>query len=175
MATKNTENIAEKESVTGLDTATNRKDAEYDLVSSLLQAAEFKTDENNVHAVDIKRNGAVLFTINVHPIGDTDLRNARKKATTYAPHPNGAKFGKIEKDFDNALFGSWVIYLATIEADQKDIWCNPAIKQKYDLMAGAEAVDILLTVGEKRKLLELVLDISGVSDDDEDMDEETFQ
>lgn len=169
-----TENTKEKETVTGLDTATNRKDAEYDLVTSLLKAAEFKTDEENIHAVDIKRNGQLYFTINIHPIGDPDNRTARKKATTYAPHPNGAKYGKIEKDFDTAKYGSWVIYLATTKEDQDKIWGNAAIMQKFNLMEPVESIDVLLTLGEKRKLLDLVTEISGINDDDE-MDEETFQ
>ena len=176
MATKN-ENI-EKESVTGLDTATNRKDAEYDLVSSLLKAAEFKTSEDNIHAANIRRNNELLFTINLHPVGDNDIRTARKKATTYMPHPNGKKFGQIEKDFNNSVFGSWVIYLATTETDQQKIWGNTALMQKYNLLQPYESIDILLTAGEKRNLLDLVLEISGINDDDEDeekMDEETFQ
>lgn len=165
----------EMQSVTGLDTATNRKDAEYDLVTSLLKAADFKTDDDNVHAVDIKRNGALLFTVNIHPIGDPENRQARKKATTYGPHPNGAKFGKIEKDFDNAEYGRWVIYLATTEEDQQKIWGNPAVMQKFNIMQPADTIDVLLTLGEKRKLLDLVTEISGINDDDEEMDEETFQ
>ena len=176
MATKN-ENI-EKESVTGLDTATNRKDAEYDLVASLLKAAEFKTSEENVHAANIRRNGELLFTINLHPVGDNDIRTARKKATTYMPHPNGKKFGQIEKDFNNSVFGSWVIYLATTDEDQQRIWGNASVMQKLSLVMPYESVDLLLTAGEKRKVLDLVLEISGIDDEDEDegnMDEETFQ
>ena len=169
-----TENTKEKETVTGLDTATNRKDAEYDLVTSLLKAAEFKTDEENIHAVDIKRNGQLYFTINIHPIGDPDNRTARKKATTYAPHPNGAKYGKIEKDFESGEAGSRVSCRATTEEDQDRTGGNAGIMQKFDRMEPVESIDVLLTLGEKRKLLDLVTEISGINDDDE-MDEETFQ
>lgn len=175
MSTK--EKVVEKESVTGLDEATNRKDAELDLVSALLQAADYKNDDDLIHEAEIRRDGKMLFKVHLHPVSDPDARVARKKATTYAPHPNGKKFGQIEKDFDNSLFGSWLIYLATTEEDQKMIWGNAAVMQKYNLMQPVESIDVLLTMGEKRKLLDLVSDISGISDDDdeENMDEETFQ
>lgn len=170
-------NETEKMSVTGLDTAENRKEAEYDLVTSLLAAAEFKTDEDNITEVEIKRAGKYLFTVHIHPIGDPDARFARKKATIYMPNPNGKKLPPIEKDFNNAKFGSWLIYLATTEDDQQKIWGNPAIMKAKNLMEPYESVDVLLTMGEKRKLLDLVVDISGMDDDDEEevMDDETFQ
>lgn len=90
----------EKTSVTGLDVAENRKEAEYDLVKSLLEAAEFKVAEDNVTQVDMKRNGKFLFSVNLHPISEPDARLARKKATLYMPNPNGKKLPPIEKDFE---------------------------------------------------------------------------
>lgn len=170
----------ENESVTGLDAATNRKDAEYDLVSALLKAADYKNDEALIHEVDIKRDGEFRFRVHLHPVSDPDARFARKQATTYAPHPNGKKFGQIEKDFNNSLFGSWLIYLSTTEEDQKNIWGNEAVKNRFNLALPVEGVDVLLTMGEKRKLLDIVSEISGISDDDDEdenknMDEETFQ
>lgn len=164
----------EKKTVTGLDTATNRNDAEYDLLSALFAAADYKNNE--IHSVDIKRNGNVLFTIRMHPLSDTESRTARKNATTYAPHPNGAKYGRIEKEFNNSEFGSWLIYLATVEEDQRNIWGRSEIMQKFGLQRPFESIDVLLTMGEKKKLLDLVTDISGIGDDDDEvMDEETFQ
>ena len=49
--------------------------------------------------------------------------------------------------------------------------------QKYNLMEPYESVDVLLTMGEKRKLLDLVTKISGMDDDEDEevVDEETFQ
>lgn len=166
MATKDTE----KNSVTGLDLANNRKEAEYDLVKALLESADFKTAEDSITEVDIKRAGKFLFSVHIHPISDPDARHARKKATIYMPNPNGKKLPPIEKDFNNSKFSSWLIYLATTEEDQQKIWNNAAIMQKYNLMEPWESIDVLLTLGEKRKLLDLVTEISGMDDDE---DEET--
>ena len=171
------EKTTERENVTGLDNATNRKDAEYDLVASLLAAADYKNTE--IHEAQIKRNGQVMFTVHLRPLSDTDARDARKNATSYAPHPNGPKFGKIEKDFNNAEFSSWLIYLSTTEEDRKNIWGNPQIMAKFTLQRPVESIDILLNMGEKKELFKLVSKISGIDENgdptDEEMDEETFQ
>ena len=167
----------ETQSVTGLESAKNRKDAEYDLVTSLLAAADFKNAEDQITEVEIKRAGKYLFTVHIHPISDPDSRFARKKATTYMPNPVNKKLAPVEKEFNNAKFGSWLIYLATTEEDQQQIWGNPAIMKNFNLMEAWESIDVLLTLGEKRALLDQVTKISGLDDDEDEveMDEESFQ
>lgn len=162
--------MTEKKNVTNLDQTENRKEAEYDLVKSLLEAAEFKTSEDNITEAEIKRNGKYLFTVHLHPISETDARFARKKATTYMPNPNNKKLPPIVKEENETLFKSWLIYLATTEEDQEKIWGNPVIMQKYGLKLPVESIDILLRFGEKDKLSELVGKISGVLDDDDGED-----
>ena len=169
-------NETEKKSVTGLDTAKNPKETEYDLVTALLEAAEFKTSDDQITEVEIKRAGKYLFTVHIHPVSEVDTRTARKKATIYMPNPNNKKMPPIEKDFDVAKFNSWLIYLATTEEDQQKIWGNPAIMQAKGLMQPWESIDALLTFGEKRKLSEQVMEISGMDDDDDEeiVDEEDY-
>lgn len=164
-------NTEEKKDLTGLSTASNPKETEYDLVTALLEAAEFKTADDQITEVEIKRAGKFLFTVHIHPISESDARIARKKATIYMPNPNNKKLPPIEKDFDTAKFNSWLIYLATTEEDQKKIWGNPAVMQAKGLIQPVESVEALLTLGEKRKLADLVTEISGMDDDDTDTDE----
>lgn len=171
MATKETE----KKNITGLDQASDRKGAEMDLVTSLLEAASYREADDNIVEAEIKRKGKVLFCVNIHPVGETETRQARKKATTMIPHPDNKKLPKIEGDFNNAKFKSWVIYLATTEEDQAKIWGNATIMGKYMLHEPWESIDVLLTVGEKNKLFELVTKISGLDDDEDVVDQETFQ
>lgn len=167
----------ERTSVTGLDQATNYKEAEYDLVKSLLEATEYQTDEDNITEVEIKRKGKFFFSFKIHPLSEPDVRLARKKATTMMDNPQGKKFPKIEKEFDNSAFNSWLIYLATVPEDQETIWGNKSVMSTHNLMQAWESVDKLLTVGEKRRVSDLVTKISGL-DDDEDgegtMDDEEF-
>lgn len=170
-------NTEEKKSVTGLDQAENRKEAEYDLLEGLLAAAEYKTSDDSIVEVDLKRNGRFLFTVHLHPISDKDAKFARKKATKMVPNPAGAKYPKIEGEFDSAVFNSWLIYLATTEEDQEKIWGNPKIKSMYGIVNNVDSIEILLTIGEKSKFVEEVMKISDMLDDDDDeetMDEVEF-
>ena len=169
-------NETEKKNVTGLDNAANRKEAEYDLVSSLLAAANFQTDDDQITEVEIKRAGKFMFAFHIHPISDTDARFARKKATKMMPNPNNKKLPPIEKEFDNSIFGSWLIYLATTEEDKAKIWGNPQVMAAKGLMEAWESVNVLLTMGEKKRVLDLVTKISGMDDDDDEevVSEEEF-
>lgn len=164
----------EKKDITGLESATNRKEAEYDLVKALLESAEYKNSEDTITEVEIKRGGKFLFAVHIHPISEPDARTARKKATSYMPNPNGKKLPPIEKDLDTAKFNAWLIYLATTEDDQIKIWGNPTIMEKFGLAQPVEAIDVLLTLGEKRKLADLVTDISGMSEDEDNITQEEY-
>lgn len=168
----------EKTNVTGLDTAPNRKEAEYDLVTALLEAANYKNSEDEITEVTIARNGKFLFKVRIHPISDSDVKHAQKMAGVYKPNPTNKKLGKVKVDQDNAKLASWLIYLATTDEDQENIWGNKQVMSKHGLMENWECVDILLKKGEKDNLLDQVFAISDMNDDEDEeekMDEETFQ
>ena len=171
----------ETQNVTGLDTALDRKEAEYDLVTALLEAADYKNSDEEITPVTIARNGKFLFKVHIHPISDTDVKKAQKEAGVYKPNPTNKKLGRVKVDQDNAKLASWLIYLATTEEDQEKIWGNRQVMGKYGLMENWECIDTLLKKGEKDALLDQVFEISGMNDDDDDedgnekMDEETFQ
>lgn len=171
MATK------EIESVTGLDQASNRKEMEKDLLSSLFAAAGFKNAPENVTEIRIERNGVYFFTLHLHPISDSDITFADKKATKYKDHPQGKKYGKIEVGKDKSIFKSWLIYLATTEEDQQKIWGNRSFMSHFNLQQPWESIDQMLTAGDKAKLVDVISEISGLDDeeDEEEMDAETFQ
>lgn len=170
-------NKEEKQNVTGLDAAVDRKEAEYDLVTALLEASSFKTAEDSITEATIARNGKFLFMVRIHPIGDNDVRQAQKQAGIYRDNPTNKKLGKVKVDSDAAKLASWLIYLATVDEDQEKIWGNKQVMGKFGLMQPWETIDYLLKKGEKDKLLEQVFEISGMNDDedDEQMDDETFQ
>lgn len=163
----------ENQNVTGLDNAADRKEAEYSLVEGLLMAASFKEDNENIANAHITRNGKRLFTVRLHPISDKDSAFAKKKATIYMPNPNNKKLPPIEKEVIYPKFTSWLIYLATVEEDQEQIWNNPAIMKKFSLAEPWESVDALLTAGEKSRLVNIISEISGM-EDDENMDDVEF-
>ena len=168
----------QKELVTGLELASDRKEAEYDILQALLTASNYTEDENCVTEIEMRRNGNKLFDIHIHPVSDNHLKTARKKATTYMANPNNKKLPPIEKEVDWPKLRSWVIYLATTEEDQKRIWGNPAFMKAKGLNEPWESVSTILTAGEKNALFEQVAKISGLDEDlepiEEQMDEEEY-
>lgn len=166
----------EKKDLTGLEIAaentakakgTTQKDVEYDLTTALLKAAEFRTSEDAITEIDIRRNGVYFFTLHVHPISDTEARKCRKRATKMMDNPNNRKLPKIEKEFDQALFNSLIIYTATTEEDKKNVWGNKAVMDKHDILDPIDTIDLLLAVGEKVEIVDTILDISGMDSQDE--------
>lgn len=163
------------ENVTGLENATDRKGAELDLIERLFMAAGYKEADDSIVEIDITRNGMYLFTVHIHPIGDDDVAKANKEAAIKIKNPNGKHLPKIQADSDRSKYKSWLIYLATTEEDQKQIWGNPALMKKLGIFQPWESIDKLLTLGDKNKMVDKIAEISGLDDDEEDMDEEEFQ
>lgn len=163
-----------KEIVTGLESASNVKEAEYDLVAALMEAASYREDKDLITTVDIKRAGKYFFSVNIRPIGDAEVKAARKKATKYMPNPQNRKLPPIEKEFNSGLFNALIIYAATTEEDKAKIWGNKAIMDKYSLVEAHESIDILLTVGEKTALSDKVVEISGMDVEDEEVSTEDY-
>ena len=143
---------------------------EYNLVESLLKAADF---ENDITEAEIRRNGELLFKVHLRPISDEEARKARKKATKMLSNPKGKRLPKVEGEFDSTRFNSWIIYIATTDEDKKQIWGNKAIMDKFELFDPVDSIDKLLTFGEKNRLADLVAEISGM-DEEEDMTEEEY-
>ena len=171
--------MAEKQKsiIAGLESAEiqnleNNPAEEYDLVKSLLEAADYRNNENVITPVDIKRAGKFLFTVNIHPVGDQEVKAARKRATVMMPNPNNKKLPPIEKDFKSGLFNSLIIYAATTDEDKVKIWGNKAIMDTYSLVEPHESIDVLLTAGEKAWLSDLVVDISGMNEDEVEVTKE---
>lgn len=138
---------------------------EYDLVAALLEAAEFAEDEKLQKTMRIERSGKFLFEFTIRPLSEEEINLARKKATKMVKNPAGRHLPKIEGDVDGVQLRSWKVYFATIEADRKKIWENEALMKKYNCMQGYELVDILLTGGEKSRVLDWIDEISGYNND----------
>lgn len=60
---------------------------EYDLVASLLAAAEYQKTPDMIQEVEIKRKGRVFFTVHLHPVSEDDITLASKKASKYYENP----------------------------------------------------------------------------------------
>lgn len=139
----------------------NVEDKQYDLVKSLLEAADYKEDESSRQKIEIKRDGKFLFEFTIRPLSEDEVLQIRKASAKYARNPAGKNLPKIETEVNWPQFKSRKIYEATIDEDREKIWDNPAIKKKFDLFEGWEAVDILLPGGWKNAVSDAIDQLSG--------------
>lgn len=156
MATKNVENEME---VTGLPE--NVEDVQYDLITSLLEAANYKEDEENIREIKVTKGDKFLFSFKVRPLSEEEVVKIRKASAKMGKNPAGKHLPKIELEVNYGQMKSRKIYQATIEEDRKKIWDNPTIKEKFNIIEGWETVDVLLSGGWKSAVSDVVDEISG--------------
>ena len=102
----------------------------------------------------------------------TTFPSPGKKASKYYENPQGKKLPRVRGELDSNLFNSWIIYLATAEEDREKIWGNSAIMKKFNLLKPVESINYLLIAGEKSQLIDLIFDISKLSDDEDEEEAE---
>lgn len=161
-----TANMNEEKKVTGLPAQEVVDRTEEDLINTLLAAADYKDDESVQKKVEIRRNGKVLFSFHVRPLGEPELQRIRKLSTPMFPNPEGKRLPKIEGDIRYGEFKSRKIYEATVEADREKMWDNPSLKRGLaakgiDIMENWEIIDAVLMAGEKNVLNDAIDDLSG--------------
>lgn len=152
-----------------------QKEKEENLVAALLEAADFRNSEDLITPIEIRRGGKLLFSFRIRPVSDEEASFARKKARRMQDNPAGKKFPKIEAEFKAPVFNSRLIYIATVEEDRERIWGNKTILNRYDLMEAWESVGVLLTVGEKDRVVEEIMKISGMAGGQDEESEEEME
>lgn len=169
--------MANKEStnVTGLESSTNFEQDEKSLVKALLEAADYKTgNEDSIKKIFVKKqSGETLFSFRIRGLSQSEIQAAAKKATKQIPNPAGPKYPKISGERSTTEYHNNLIYTATVDEDKQRIWGNNDIKQKLNIFDEADCVDILLNAGTKSKIVEEVLKLSGFDGEDV-VDEEDY-
>lgn len=152
---------------------------EEDLIAGLLAAADFETDEEVMKNIRIERNGKLYFEFKVHPLGEKEMQKLRRQSTPTFKNPAGRNLPKIEGDIRMDEFRSRKIYAATADADKAKLWDNPKVKaglnaKGKDIIEAWEIIDSVLMAGEKYKVSELIDDISGYNDNEEQIELEEY-
>ena len=159
--------MANKEStnVTGLESSTNFEQDEKSLVKALLEAADYKTgNEDSIKKIFVKKqSGETLFSFRIRGLSQSEIQAAAKKATKQIPNPAGPKYPKISGERSTTEYHNNLIYTATVDEE----------KQKFNIFDDADCVDILLNAGTKSKIVEEVLKLSGFDGEDV-VDEEDY-
>ena len=130
---------------------------EGDIVNALLEASDYRTDNDEYRKVTIVRKDKKLFSFTVRPLNDDEWSKCRRQ--------NLKNRGKRNEELNNSRYSSQVIYTATLEEDRAKLWDNKGVWTKLNVASGVDVINSVLKVGEKVKILEVIQDISGYSDD----------
>ncbi|MDO5397193.1 MAG: hypothetical protein Q4G33_04615 [bacterium] len=152
-----------KELRTGLEGSADKVSDEYDLVKALIHAGHYRDDEDYHTVVNIKRRNKHLFSFTVRLLGDDEIFEARLAATKFIPNPAGKEYPNIRGDVNDARYTSALVYMATLEEDQRKIWDNEAVKNEFGIIDPIDMVDQLLLPYEKKAVLRVI----GQNDDNE--------
>ena len=132
---------------------------ENDILKGLLAAANYKTEEDNIHPVEIARNGVVLIKFHIRPLSEEEYQTCKEKNTKYVRNKQlGIKF---PEDTNSVRYRSALIYQATIDEDREKIWNNKDAWKELNVLNGIDLIEKTLLAGEKDAVLELVDKISG--------------
>lgn len=134
---------------------------EGDLLSNLLDLAKRKEDESFFRKIDIQANGQSKVSFRLRPMTSEDIETCVKQATK----PVKNHRGKYEKEVNQRLYQSILIYEATIPEDQKNIWGNPQLKRALGVLDNFDMVDKLLLAGEKTQVFTVIDEMSGFNQD----------
>lgn len=130
---------------------------ENNIVDALMEAASFRTSEDNRRKISIKRDGKILFEFTIEPLNEDDWSKCRRQ--------NLRNKGKRSEELDNARYLAQAIYEATIDEDKTRLWKNPEVWRKLNVASGVDVVNLVLTPGEKAAIGDILLDIGGFNDE----------
>lgn len=136
------------------------------ILRGLIEASNEKDGESSYKRVQIRRNGVLKFEFRIRPVSEEESLACHDHATKFAPRKRGQPKREIETN--QALFRSWLIYTATVDADRAKTWDNKKAQQALNVMQGVEMIDAVLLSGEKDRIIDLINEISGYSDDTEE-------
>lgn len=163
-----------EEFVTGLEDSTCFEQDEKSIITALMSAAQYKTQEDSIRKINIKKpSGEKLFSFRIRALSQSEIQTAAKKATKQIPNPAGRKYPPISGERNVADYHNRLVYMATIEEDRQKIWGNKEMKNKFGIFEDSDMVDILLRAGDKSKVVDAILTLSGY-DDEEVVDDDEY-
>ncbi len=140
---------------------------ENDILKGLLAAANYETEEENIHPIEIARNGVVLFTFHIRPLSEEEYQKCKDKNTKYVRNKQlGIKF---PENTDSVRYRSALIYQATTKEDREKIWDNKEAWKALNVLTGVDLIEKTLLAGEKDAVLEKVDKISGYTSTTEEV------
>lgn len=134
---------------------------ENDILGGLLAAAGYKESEEEIHPVEIAREGVVYFRFRIRPLSEDEYHKCKDRYTKYKRNKQlGIKF---PEETDTVRYRSALIYEATVPEDRAKLWDNKDAWKRLDVLSGVELIGLVLKAGEKDAVLDLIDNISGYS------------
>lgn len=136
---------------------------EDDILGGLMKAASFRDDPDEIHPIEIVRNGVCLIKFHIHPLAEDELVACRKKHTSYTK--NKTTGVRVAESVDMPKYRSEAIYMATTDEDKAKIWDNKAAWQQLAVFTGVDLIDAVLKGGEKSAVYDKIEEISSYNSD----------
>jgi len=138
---------------------------EQSILAGLLEASN--RSETSYRKIKIQREGDLLFSFRIRPLTEDEYQSCVRRATKYAPTKRGQPKKAIDSDYSKAR--SYMIYTATVDEDRMRVWENKTALDKLNLLQGVDMIDRVLLAGEKEHVVYEIEQISGYSEDMEEM------
>ena len=137
---------------------------EGDILSAILNAANFKEAEEETRKIRIIRNKVVLLEFNIRPLTEEEYEKCRTQNTKYVRNP---RIGvKVPESTNQVRYRSQLIYTATVETDRKRIWDNKEAWERLNVATGVDIIDMVLKGGEKEAVVAQIDKLSGYGSDE---------
>jgi len=135
---------------------------EKDMIAGLLEAANFKTDEQQ--RIEIVRGEKLYFAFRIRPLSEDEYDRCKTKHTKYV---RNKQLGiKLPEDTNTVKYRAALIYQATIEEDRNKLWDNRTVwktleQSGFQIMNGLDVIESVMLGGEKDRIIDAIDKLSG--------------
>lgn len=143
-----------------------------DILEAMIAATEDRVAPVAIERKDPKTGKyREYFRFSVRNLSEDEYMKARARFAQ--PTKQGRIVMNQVSDQDLGKVRSYIIYLATVESENGiKIWDSPALTQRLGVVAGEKVIDRVLLAGEKLRIAQVIDDLSGYGEAEEEMIEE---
>lgn len=127
-----------------------------------------KDNEDDVTTIEIARKGKTYFKFDIRGLSEKMYNDLHDQATKFKKARNMGGV-KVPEETDTARFRSLLIYHATVKGDREKLWDNKEAWNALGVINAHSMIDKVLKAGEKNAIVDKIDEISGYSDDVEDI------
>jgi len=140
-------------------------------IAGVLEAMETIT---RYEVFEVVRGGKKLFSFRVRGLTSEEMEKCSDQATKTV---RDKRYGNIAmpKEVNAAKYRCLIIYTATHPDDRKALWDNKTLWEKAGVVTGWQLVDKVLKPGEQERVMQVIEELSGYSDEEAETIEETLK